>query len=713
MDYMQRNKEELIDDLISLKQEYKSLRKLFQGEIARREHVEEGLRLNEAKFEIFTHKTSELIFVLDKSGRCVFFNGSLETVLGYTAEEAVGKPFSNFVPIQEIPRYLLYLKKTFQNKEIIDFTTRIVHKDGHLVDVEINGKLTRNDGQLAVEGIIRDISARIRVQDALNESLKSYKGLFDSVSEAIYIHKEDGVFMDVNAGATSMYGYSRDEMIGRTPELLSAPGMNDLKKVRALTEKTMRTGKPEQFEFWGIRKNGEVFPKDVICHKGKYFGEDVIIVTARDITEHKQADEKLNLYKKIIDNSTDGVAILDKEFNFLDINAAYGVLTGYNSVDLAGKNIAMHLGLDCFEMVKQSLSGQCSYHSEMLTMARGEDIFIDLTAFSIKRDCGDVLCHVVIERDITKRKKAEHALRESESKYRILAEKMHDVVWILDLDLKLAYVSPSTEFTLGYSPEERMTMRIDECMVPESLDYAMQTLINEAVSSQEDMANKNRGVLLELEYYHKDGTTRWLEQSINGIYDENGDLTGIMGVAREVTERKKAKDALQQSEESYRGLFNSVNDAIYVLDQNGKFIDVNKGAETMYGYPREVLVGKDPAFVSAPGKNDLESVAEMLGLAYEGKPQQFDFWGKRSNGEVFLKDVRLYNGVYYGQKVIIALSQDITNRKQNEVALKTKVEELEFMNRRMIVEEHQLVSLKKEVNELLLKLGEKQKYTIH
>jgi PAS domain S-box-containing protein len=393
---------------------------------------------------------------------------------------------------------------------------------------------------------MRDSGKLPSTNDNMEDVLKTYMGLFDSVSEAIYIHKEDGVFIDVNAGATSMYGYSRNELIGKTPEQVSAPGKNNLEEVSGLMQKTMNTGKPHQLEFWGQRKNGEIFLKDVIFHKGHYLGDEVIITTARDITERKIADQKL---------------------------------------------------------------------------------------------------------------------RESEAKYRILAEKMHDVVWILDLDLKLIYVSPSTEFTLGFTPEERMSMPIDQCMVPESLDYAMQVLINEAVISQDQSVDKDRGVLLELEYYHKDGTTRWLEQSINGIYDEAGELKEIMGVARDITERKKAQDALQQSAESYRALFNSVADAIYVLDREGKFLDVNEGAVKMYGYPHEVLVGKDPGFVSAPGKNDLESVSKMTILAYEGENQQFEFWGKRANGECFLKDVRLFSGIYFGQKVIVAMAREITCRK--------------------------------------------------
>ena len=684
MEYLKKTKEELIEQLKKLKHENESLQTLFQEEITKRNQIEEGLQLKEEKYEIITQSTLEIIFVIDKTGHCIFFNDRLESVLGYKAEDAVGKPFAKYIPVKEIPRYLVQLKNLFKHKDVVEFYTQIYHKDGHLVDVEINGKLTRYKGELVGQGTIRDISTRKRVENALHESLKSYKGLFDSVSEAIYIHKEDGVFIDVNIGATIMYGYSRNELIGRTPELVSAPGMNNFQEIAALMQKTMQTGKPEQFEFWGRRKNGEIFPKDVICHRGKYFGEDVIITTARDITEHKQAEQKLRLYKEIIDHSTEGIAILDKNGFYLEQNDTQKALIGYTGKELEGKTPAIHLGDDTNMKVANALAENGKYQGELVSHTKNGDKFIDLTAFTVFNDKGEVSCHVGISRDISKRIKAEQALKESETKYRILAEKMHDVVWILDLDLKLVYVSPSTKLALGFTPEERMTMKIEDCMVPESLDYAMQVLINEAVTGQDEKADKDRGVILELEYYHKDGSTRWLEQSINGIYDDNGDLTGIMGVARDISERKKAKDALQQSEESYRGLFNSVTDAIYVLDQDGKFIDVNVGAVTMYGYPHEILVGKDVAFVSAPDKNDLEKVDGMLKRAYEGEQQQFEFWGKRSNGEYFLKDIRLCSGIYFGKKVIIALAQDITIRKQAETALKQKVDELERLNKSMM-----------------------------
>jgi beta-lactamase class D len=125
-----------------------------------------------------------------------------------------------------------------------------------------------------------------------------------------------------------------------------------------------------------------------------------------------------------------------------------------------------------------------------------------------------------------------------------------------------------------------------------------------------------------------------------------------------------------------------------------------------------VLVGKDPSFVSAPGKNDLERVAEMVKLAYQGEPQQFEFWGRRSTNEYFLKDVRLQSGVYFGQRVIVAIAHDITARKKAENAMKNKVEELEWINKQVAGEEQELARLKHEVNDLLEKLDRPAKYSI-
>ncbi|NJD21081.1 MAG: PAS domain S-box protein [Melioribacter sp.] len=125
--------------------------------------------------------------------------------------------------------------------------------------------------------------------------------------------------------------------------------------------------------------------------------------------------------------------------------------------------------------------------------------------------------------------------------------------------------------------------------------------------------------------------------------------------------------AFKEIEKSYRGLFNAVTEAIYIQDKDGKFLDVNDGAVKMYGYPREFFIGKTPEFLSAPGLNNLGLIFEYVQKAFSGKPQQFEFWGKRSNGEIFPKKVSISPGKYLDKDVVVAVASDISESKRAEL----------------------------------------------
>ncbi len=124
----------------------------------------------------------------------------------------------------------------------------------------------------------------------------------------------------------------------------------------------------------------------------------------------------------------------------------------------------------------------------------------------------------------------------------------------------------------------------------------------------------------------------------------------------------------------YEDIFNTIYDAIYILNQAGEFIHVNHGAELMYGYRQEEFYGKTPAFVSAPGRNDIKKVMGYLKKAYHGENVQFEFWGLRKNGEIFPKRVSLYPGNFQGEKVVIAVGQDITEFKEAEAKIRDSEE---------------------------------------
>jgi len=147
--------------------------------------------------------------------------------------------------------------------------------------------------------------------------------------------------------------------------------------------------------------------------------------------------------------------------------------------------------------------------------------------------------------------------------------------------------------------------------------------------------------------------------------------------AFDLTDRQRTERALRETESSYSSLFQSVPDAIYVQDGEGRFLDVNDGAVRMYGYPRQRFLGDTPEFLAAPGRNNLAEVGQAIAIALAGAPQRFEFWGLRSNGEVFPKEVRLFPSTFRGQNVVIALAQDITERKRAEAELRLLREAIE------------------------------------
>ncbi|MBI5918096.1 MAG: diguanylate cyclase [Nitrosomonadales bacterium] len=135
------------------------------------------------------------------------------------------------------------------------------------------------------------------------------------------------------------------------------------------------------------------------------------------------------------------------------------------------------------------------------------------------------------------------------------------------------------------------------------------------------------------------------------------------------------RQALEESERTYRGILDSLHEAVYVHDQTGRILYVNDGALRMYGYPREFFVGKTPEPLAAPDRNDFTEVVDKLQKAYQGAPQTLEFWGRHADGKDFPKEVHLYPGIWFGEKVVIAIAQDISQRKQleDEQALATQV----------------------------------------
>jgi len=212
------------------------------------------------------------------------------------------------------------------------------------------------------------------------------------------------------------------------------------------------------------------------------------------------------------------------------------------------------------------------------------------------------------------------ALAESEKQYRMLAENFSDVVWTMDMDFKYTYLSPSIKPLRGYTAEEAITQGLKDVLTPASYDKALQVIQEELAKEGSAQADPFRSRTVELEHIHRDGHTVWAEVKSSFLRDEEGRPVGILGVSRDVTERKKAEKALAVSENRLRLLAENMSDVIWVLDRKGRHTYVSSSIMNLLGYtPQEILALEEPEFV-AP--SSLQLAKTSFRKAFLDKPAE-------------------------------------------------------------------------------------------
>jgi PAS domain S-box-containing protein len=229
------------------------------------------------------------------------------------------------------------------------------------------------------------------------------------------------------------------------------------------------------------------------------------------------------------------------------------------------------------------------------------------------------------------------ALLASEKQYRVLADNVTDIIWTLDLaTLTFDYVSPSVERTRGYTAAEARQLSLEETLSPESLAHVSEIMARELEQDGHDGVDPQRSRTIEIQESHKDGTYGWAEVTVSFVRDSKGHPTAIMGVTRDIAERKHAQEALRESEEKYRELVQYAPAGIYEFDlENMRFTSVNDVMCTYTGYTREEFLGLDPYRLIA--EESLGAAAETLQKVFAGETEldPVEYKIKSKSGRVF------------------------------------------------------------------------------
>jgi two-component system, cell cycle sensor histidine kinase and response regulator CckA len=279
-----------------------------------------------------------------------------------------------------------------------------------------------------------------------------------------------------------------------------------------------------------------------------------------------------------------------------------------------------------------------------------------------------------LEREAVRHKEADEALRQSEERYRLVAENVSDVLWMRDMNLKFTYVSSSVEKLSGYTVEEAMTLPIEKIYTSRSIALALKALEEEIALEKDESSNPSRVRKLELEGYHKNGSTVWTESKMIFLRDSAGRVSGILGVSRDITERKKMERAVIEAREDWERTFDAVPDLIAILDKSYRIVRVNKAMAECLGMVPEEAIGLT-CYEHIHGTKAPPSFCPHAKLLVDGKEHSVEVREQPLGGDFLVSVSPVYNteGQLSGS---VHVARNITESKRAEEAVRASEERI-------------------------------------
>ena len=372
-------------------------------------------------------------------------------------------------------------------------------------------------------------------EKALQESEKKYRDLVNNALVGIYKTNLRGDILYVNKALWRMLEFeSQEEMVGEGA-LTRYKNPQDRK---IMLKNLKGKGRVEGFETELLTETGKTI--DVLLSAS--LDGDIISGMIMDITERKKAEEALKLYREIFYRSNDGIAIINPEGFYLEQNPAHRKIIGYSGVELKGKTPAIHLGNETFSKIIEEQSQKGVYHGEVTSYTKlGEKKDIELSAFTITNKNGEVICYVGIKRDITERKGAEEAIRNSKELFEKVFFSQQDAIFILDsaTPSKIIDCNPGVTKVFGYTRQEIVGKTTDILHIDDSSLKEFRKYLYPAIAEYGFLH------LDEFQMRRKDGTVFPTEHSVVPLEDKQDQRIGWISVVRDITERKLAQEQLQ------------------------------------------------------------------------------------------------------------------------------------------------------------------------
>ncbi len=515
---------------------------------------------------------------------------------------------------------------------------------------------------------IKNVVKRKRIEEALRESEERFSHFMDNLPAIAWIKDDKGKMWFINkymkeqTGIKDSLGQTVDELL---PAELARTIEEEDKKIReeGITVTTETRADKQRF---GQAFNTIKFP---IYLKGKTSWIGGIGI---DVSEQKEAEKELReseeKYRLVFENSFDGISIIDTDGTIIDVNKSTLDRYGYERSEMVGKNVLdfdTYVDPEFSESILQDIVKEKYITCEVLAKRRdGTPYLMELSVNLV--NLGDKQIIMAKSRDISKRKKSEKELRESEEKFRQIFNSTKDGMFIhyLDKNNKLGKFIEVNDVVCewtGYSRNELLEM------TPYELDKEGIFARNKNIG---EIYRKTGKIVFEGHIVDKNGNSRFIEFSSHNF--TLWERKVILTVARNITKQSEAEKKLMESEEKFRYIFQYANDAIYLysITKNGmpgNFLEVNDNASKMLGYTKEEFLKMSPT--NLPDSFTVKRVSGIVKEVIKKKQMTFEASHKTKEGKIIPVEISAHIFDFRGKQVMLSLVRDISERKSREEEL--------------------------------------------
>lgn len=513
--------------------------------------------------------SNDAIIGMSLEGIVESWNAGAERIYGYTADEAIGQSIQLIIP-PELRDEELAMRARLHRGESVHFETVRVAKDGRRLDISLTlSPIKDENGRVVGDSrIARDIT----VNNLAQRTTGRLAAIVSASDDAIIGISLEGIIESWNAGAERIYGYTAEEAVGRPNQIIIPSELQE--EERELLVQLARGEAIRHFETVRLTKDGRALNVSLGISPIKDENGRVVGVSkvARDITDRQRAAAELKAKEEELELISKTTPLIltrcSRDFKYRFANRAAAALFGLDPEDMIGKPIVEIMGEKAFASIKphieRVLQGErVVFEAELEYSAAGRR-WVHVNYAPERDDNGVVTGWIASIVDITARKRAEIALKESEERYRAIFETAVDGVVTIDERGVIHSFNPAAERLFGYEPEEVYGCNVSMLM-PEEYAKRHDTFLEHYLRTGE---RKIIGIGREVIGRRKDGTTFPMDLSVSESKLGEGYYI-FTGLVRDITERKQAEVTLRESEERFRTVANSAPVLIWVNDADG------------------------------------------------------------------------------------------------------------------------------------------------